>query len=116
MWAELEGPKCPTPQDVCAAAAAGSSGIRDFIAGVNEAGRSAGHERRILRLLEELPVGVVVFVACQGINPALPRKVDKQRKACKDRRCASVWSTAQGSLLEMLEDRARDGCFFVSVT
>lgn len=83
---------------------------------MDEAGRAAGHERRIARLLDELPQGVVVFVASQGVNPELPRKLDKQRKACEDRRCASVWSAGQGRLLEVLEGRARDGCVFVAVT
>lgn len=103
-------------QEVCNAAAGGSSGINAFLAGMDDAGRSAGHERRISRLLDELPEGVVVFVTCQGVNPELPRKLDKQRKACEDRRCASMWSVGQGKLLAALESRARDGCIFVAVT
>ncbi|CAM9245899.1 unnamed protein product [Ectocarpus fasciculatus] len=116
VWAELEGPKCPTVQDVCAAATRGSAGVQTFLAGMDEAGRAAGHEQRIVRLLDELPAGVMVLVASQGVNPELPRKLDKQRKACEDRRCASTWSAGQGSLLEALEGRARDGCVFAAVT
>lgn len=83
---------------------------------MDKAARSAGHERRVTRLLEELPSGVMVFVASQGVNPELPRKLDKQRRACEDRRCASMWSVGQGVLLEALERRARDGCVLVAVT
>ncbi|CAM9745424.1 unnamed protein product [Scytosiphon promiscuus] len=116
VWAELEGPKCPTIQQVCAAANKGSAGVRAFLDGMDKAGRSAGHERRVSRLLDELPPGVMVFVASQGVNPELPRKLDNQRKACEDRRCASMWSAGQGLLLTALEGRARDGCVFVAVT
>ncbi|CAM9945837.1 unnamed protein product [Ectocarpus sp. 6 AP-2014] len=116
VWAELEGPKCPTVKDVCAAATRGSAGVQTFLAGMDEAGRAAGHEQRIGRLLDELPSGVMVLVASQGVNPELPRKLDKQRKACEDRRCASTWSAGQGRLLEALEGRARDGCVFAAVT
>lgn len=116
MWAELEGPKCPTVQEACAASTRGSAGVQTFLSGLDKAGQAAGHERRITRLLEELPPGVMVFVASQGVNPELSRKLDKQRKACEDRRCASVWSAGQGRLLEALEGRSRDGCFFVAVT
>lgn len=116
VWAELEGPKCPTIQEVCAAATRGSPGVQAFLDGMDKAVRAAGHERRIARLLDELPQGVMVFVASQGVNPELPRKLDKQRKACEDRRCASVWSAGQGRLLEALEGRARDGCVFVAAT
>ena len=116
VWAELEGPKCPTVQDVCAAASCGPLGVQALLHGMDAAGRAAGHERRITRLLDELPQGVMVFMASQGVNPELPRKLDKQRKACEDRRCASVWSAGQGRLLEALEGRARDGCVFVAVT
>lgn len=116
MWAELEGPKPPTVQQVCAAASGGSAGVRAFLAGMDKAGRLAGHERRVTRLLDELPPGVMVFVASQGVNPELPRKLDNQRKACEDRRCASMWSAGQGMLLAALEGRARDGCVFVAVT
>lgn len=116
VWAELEGPKCPTVQDVCAAANRGAPGVQAFLDGMDKVGREAGHERRITRLLDELPQGVMVFVASQGVKPELPRKLDKQRKACEDRRCASVWSAGQGRLLEALEGRARDGCLFVAVT
>lgn len=116
MWAELEGPKPPTVQAVCAAAARGSTGVQTFLTGMDAAGRKAGHEQRIARLLDGLPPGVVVFVVSQGVNPELPRKLDKQRKACEDRRCASVWNAEQGELLEALENRSRDGCVFVAVT
>lgn len=116
MWAELEDPKCPTIQEACAAAAKGPSGVRDFIRDMDAASRSAGHEQRITRLLEKLPPDVVVFVVSQGVDPELPRKLDKQKKACNDRRCASVWSKAQGQLLEALECRARRGCALVTVT
>lgn len=116
VWAELEGPKCPTVHDVCAAANRGPPGVQAFLDGMDEAGRAAGHERRIARLLDELPPGMMVFVASQGVNPELPRKLDKQRRACEDRRCASVWSAGQGRLLEALEGRARDGCVLVAVT
>ncbi len=116
VWAELEGPKCPTIQEACAAAGGGSAGVQAFLAGMDKAGRAAGHERRVARVLDGLPSGVMVFVVSQGVNPELPRKLDKQRKACEDRRCASVWSPGQGRLLEALESRARDGCVFVAVT
>lgn len=116
VWAELEGPKLPTVQQVSAAAARGSTGVETFLTGMDAASRKAGHEQRIARLLDGLPPGVVVFVASQGVNPELPRKLDKQRKACEDRRCASVWNAEQGELLEALENRARDGCVFVTVT
>lgn len=116
VWAELEGPKCPTIQEACTAAASGSAGVQTFLAGMDKAGRTAGHERRVARVLDGLPAGVMVFVVSQGVNPELPRKLDKQRKACEDRRCASVWSPGQGRLLEALESRARDGCVFVAVT
>lgn len=103
-------------QEVCSAALGGPASSDRFLAGVDAAGRAAEHESRITRLLDELPPGVMVFVASQGVNPDLPRKLDKQRKACQDRRCASVWSLEQGRLLEALEGRARDGCIFVAVT
>lgn len=103
-------------QDVCAAANCGPVGVQALLHGMDTAGRAAGHERRIARLLDELPPGVMVFVASQGVNPELPRKLDKQRRACEDRRCASVWSAGQGRLLEALETRARDGCVLVAVT
>lgn len=116
VWAELEGPKLPTVQQVSAAAARGSTGVQTFLAGMDAAGRKAGHEQRIARILDGLPPGVVVFVVSQGVNPELPRKLDKQRKACEDLRCASVWTAEQGELLEAIENRARDGCVFVTVT
>lgn len=116
LWAELEGPKCPTIQQVSAAAGGGVAKVTSFLAGMDAAGHAAGHERRVMRLLDELPPGVTVVVASQGVNPELPRKLDKQKKACEDRRCASVWSVEQGQLLEALEVRARDGCVFVAVT
>lgn len=99
-----------------AVAGGGSAKVKSFLAGMDAARRAAGHERRVLRLLNELPPGVTVVVASQGVNPELPRKLEKQRKACEDRRCASVWSVEQGRLLEALEAGARDGCVFVAVT
>ncbi|CAM9481129.1 unnamed protein product, partial [Hapterophycus canaliculatus] len=60
VWAELEGPKCPTVQQVCAAANGGLAGIRAFLAGMDKAGRSAGHARRGGRLLDGLPPGGMV--------------------------------------------------------
>lgn len=116
VWAELEGPKPPTVQEVCAAAARGFTGVQTFLNGLDAAGRKSGHEQRIARILDGLPPGVVVFVVSQGVNPELPRKLNNQRKACADRRCASVWNAEQEELLEALENRARDGCVFVAVT
>lgn len=116
LWAELEGPKCPTIQQVSAAAGGGVAKVTSFLAGMDAAGHAAGHESRVMRLLDDLPPGVTVIVASQGVNPELPRKLDKQKKACEDRRCASVWSVEQGRLLEALEVRAREGCVFVAVT
>lgn len=116
VWAELEGPKTPSLQEVCAAAAKGPAGTQAFLSKLDESARSVGHEKRIIRMLDELPKGVVVVVACQGVSPELPRKLDKQRKACEDRRCASVWTKEQGKVLLDLEGRARDGCAFFVVT
>lgn len=116
VWAELEGPQSPTLQQVCAAAAGGKASTQELFARLDDAGRAAGHERRITRLLEELPPGVLVVVASQGIDPELPRKLDKQRKACEDRRCASVWTNEQGRVLDALEERVREGCAFFTVT
>lgn len=98
------------------AASGGPAGTQAFLKGIDAAGRAAGHEERVSRLLRELPKGLLVVVVSQAVAPELARKLDKQRKACEDRRCASVWTLEQEQLLAALEGRSRSGCVFFAVT
>ncbi|CAM9249958.1 unnamed protein product [Choristocarpus tenellus] len=114
VWADLEGPKMPTVQE--ASAAAGEEKEHTiFMSKLDVAWAGAGHELRVLKILAGLPPNVLVIVVSQG-SVELPRKLERQRRACEDQRCASVWTETQQALLEALEGRARKGCVFFTVT
>ncbi|CAM9724926.1 unnamed protein product [Discosporangium mesarthrocarpum] len=118
LWAELEGPTAPTLQALGAAAAHPAKlKILDKLNTVGAAGVPGvgGHEGRVQRVLEGLPTGILVVVAAQGWV-VLPRKLERQKRACQDSRCASTWTEAQQGLLEALQGRAREGCVLFAVT